>query len=348
MLKSVLTIFAVLVLVVCICATGACAPQVAVQAPAEFFAKNTVNLLCISAVGGGTDIDARFFAKYWPDATGGGKMINSNEDGIAGANSVYTAKPEGLLLGFVGPSSSMYVPTMYKDAALKVDIEKVSWFGSYGTVPQVLFLGKHMAAKSIEELKQAKGVKLGSYAPTAGFAQSAAVAADILGLDIKIICGYANTAEMSVAIGRKEIDGYVAGAQSYATEAKKGFFNEPLVVLDSQKTEWYPNVPTITSLAKLSSTQEKLVRMLADTVEQGKAFFGPPGMPADKLKYLRDTYAKLVNSEAFVKEIKATRYPVWEKPLTGEEVAKKAAFVKSITKDDLDNLAKLVNKYLPK
>lgn len=343
-----LKILVFLLLGICISVGGACAPAAQQVSAADFYKNNAVNLLCISAVGGGTDIDARFFAKYWTDATGGGKMINSNEDGISGSNSLYAAKPDGLTLGFVGPSSAMYVPTMRKDPALKADVGKINWFGAYASVPQVVFLGKHMNIKSIQELKQVKGVKLGAYAPTSGFAQSAAVAADVLGLDVKIVCGYAVTSEMTVAVGRKEIDGYVAGAQAYRTEAKKGFFGEPLVVMDFQKTEWYPDVPTITSLAKLTPTQEKMLRILVDTVEQGKAFFGPPGMTADRVKYVSDTFAKIVNDAAFVKTIKETRYPVWDKPLTGEEVAKKASFVKSLTKDDLDNLAKLVAKYLPK
>lgn len=320
------------------------APQVS---PADFYKKETVTLVCPYGAGGGADLDARLFAARWGAITGG-TMVNINKTaggGVEGANYIYESKPDGLTLGHGGPSSAMYVPTLSNSKALKADITKVNWFGAFAPAVFVLVVGKHVNANNIDELKQLKGLKFGATAATSSFAQAGAIVADIFNIDMKLVTGYANPMEINIAAGKKEVDATLMETFAFYLESKKGFLKEnPFLVVDFGKTDWYPNVKPISELAKLSAAQEKLINLLILSSGQGKAFFGPPGIAADKVAFLRDAWNKTMANKAFVTQMQEMRYPVWEKPLTGEEVAKKAAQVVEL-KASYGDLTELVKKY---
>ncbi len=326
----------------------ACAPGKSNVPADQFYKESQVTLVCPYKAGGGADLDARLFAARWSPNTGGGTMININREaggGIEGANYVYQAKPDGLTLGHGGPSSSMYVPTLTNDPALKVDITKVNWFGALAPTQFVLAVGNHINANNIDELKQIKGLKFGTFSPSSGFAQAAAIVADVFKLDMKLVTGYTNVTEMNVAIGKKELDAMVIETQAYSLEAKKGFLKPPFFVVDFVMTDWYPDIKPITEIAKLTPDQEKLLTLLTSSSGQGKAFYGPPGMSADKVRFCRDTWNKIMEDKTFLKNAKTLRYPVWVTPWTGEEVAKKAANVMAL-KESYGVLLDLVNSYV--
>lgn len=349
-LKRYSTLFTKILLfatLVIIFALSACAPEKPQVSPADFYKKEVVTLVCPYAAGGGADLDARLFAARWGEITGG-TMVNVNKSaggGIEGANYIYESKPDGLTLGHGGPSSAMYVPTLSNDKALKADITKVNWFGAFAPAQFVLVVGKHVTANNIDELKQLKGLKFGATAATSSFAQAAAIVADVFNIDMKLVTGFGNPAEINIAAGKKEVDATLMETFAFYLEEKKGFLKPPFLVVDSNKTDWYPNVEPISKIAKLTPDQEKMINLLLLSSGQGKAFFGPPGMPPDQVKFLRDAWNKTMANNAFVKQMKEMRYPVWEKPLTGEEVAKKATAVVEL-KTSYGALAELVKKYM--
>jgi len=56
--------------------------------------------------------------------------------------------------------------------------------------------------------------------------------------------------------------------------------------------------------------------------DMGRPMFAPPGMPADRLKTLRDAFAKTMQDEQFRAEVKKRGYEF--DPVTGEELEKLA------------------------
>ena len=121
------------VLIIGVFAASACAPKAESVSAADFYTKNTVTLVSPYGAGGGADLDARMFAAYWPETTGGLPIVSENRvagGGIEGANYVYSAKPDGLILGHGGPSTAIYVPWLWEDPAVKFDITKFTWLGA--------------------------------------------------------------------------------------------------------------------------------------------------------------------------------------------------------------------------
>jgi tripartite-type tricarboxylate transporter receptor subunit TctC len=326
--------------------SSACAPEKPQISPDVLYKNEVVNLVCPYGAGGGADLDARIFAARWGEITGG-TMVNINKPaagGIEGANLIYTSKPDGLNLGHGGPSSCMYIPTLTNDPALKVDVTKVNWFGALYPEQYVFAVGKHISANTIEELQQLKGLRFGAMGLGTTHAQAASIAANIFKLDMKLVTGYGSPSEVVIAIGKKEVDGITLGAQAFRTEEKKGFLKTPFSILDFKKSAYYPNVKSAAELTKLTPEQEELLNLYNVSGTAGKAFFGPPGIPADRVKFLRDAFDKTMANKAFVKQMQELRYPVWEQPLTGAEVEAQAAKVLELKKS-YATLTELTKKY---
>ena len=121
-------------------------------------------------------------------------------------------------------------------------------------------------------------------------------------------------------------------------------FTKPFCSLTFERTEWFPDTPAITELVQLTPEQEDMIRFVQALVA-GKSFYAPPGVPADKLTYLRRTFDKITSNKAFVKQAR-TRWPIWSKPLTGEELQESVGKVLGMPPEKIEAVRNLFAKYI--
>jgi tripartite-type tricarboxylate transporter receptor subunit TctC len=76
--------------------------------------------------------------------------------------------------------------------------------------------------------------------------------------------------------------------------------------------------------------------------DMGRPMFGPPGLPADRLKILRDAYARTMNDEQFRAEVKKRNYEF--DPVSGEELQKLAKELTSQPPEVIERLKKVLGK----
>jgi len=74
--------------------------------------------------------------------------------------------------------------------------------------------------------------------------------------------------------------------------------------------------------------------------DMGRPMFGPPGMPADRLKMLRQAFAKTMQDEQFRAEVKKRNYEF--DPVGGEELDKLAKDVIAQPPEVIDRLKKVL------
>jgi tripartite-type tricarboxylate transporter receptor subunit TctC len=75
--------------------------------------------------------------------------------------------------------------------------------------------------------------------------------------------------------------------------------------------------------------------------DMGRPMFGPPGIPADRLKILRDAFAKTMQDEQFRAEVKKRNYEF--DPVGGEELEKLAKDVTAQPPEVIERLKKLLS-----
>ncbi|HSK30512.1 MAG TPA: hypothetical protein VLA17_11170, partial [Candidatus Limnocylindria bacterium] len=101
---------------------------------------------------------------------------------------------------------------------------------------------------------------------------------------------------------------------------KKGF-DRHLVQAGRKRDPRLPEVPTIYELMDQYKTAE-VGRRFADVLlagdELGRPMVAPPGVPADRVKILRDAYSMALKDSDLIAEVKKSRLDM--EPSTGEEI----------------------------
>ena len=300
-------------------------PTAEAQSEESFFKGKTIRFIAGSTPGGGTDalvrLQARYFGKHIP---GNPRIIAVNMPGAGGlvaANFLYNrARPDGLTV------SSMNTGLVYRIATggrgVKFKLDKFNWLGQGAMEGNMLYLRTDRPFSSFEAIKKAgRKPKLGSRSRAHTANVIPRVIEQILdGVKFEVIIGYPGTAEILLDIERGALDGRSHSIGSLlATRGDwiKSGFVKALVVSSPKRDPRIPDVPTLEELAP----KDKKHILEAVYAVQGRAYAMPPGIPAKRVKILRDAYESMHKDPAFVQE---GRKMGWNIELArGEELQRK-------------------------
>lgn len=326
--------------------SSACAPAKPEAVSVEdFYKNNTVTIIANGSIGGGTDFGARLFSTYWAEVTGGPAMpvrVMPGGGGIEGLNYVYNADPDGLTIGTTHHPSDLAVPQLLGVTGPDFDPRDLGYLGFFGGDPYTFFIPADSTAETLDDLKKEGKIICGA-ADVGGMPSVAVtVAIEILGLEADVVHGY-ETVEMGLAMKRGEIMGCALEASTGGEMVDKGFL-KPFCAMTFERTDWFPDTPSIAELVDLTPEREDMI-MFIEAMIAGKSFYAPPGVSADKLTYMRNAFEQIMSHEAFVKYAK-TRWPIWVQPLTGEELQADVTRVLSMSPEKVDAVRALFEQYI--
>ena len=131
---------------------------------------------------------------------------------------------------------------------------------------------------------------------------------DALSMPIEVIHGYDSSKEIDMGILRKEVEGTWG---SYSSRAKRVKNGEQIIILQSGRKRHpkLPDVPTWFDMAK-TEKGKRLLTVLEASHGVGRPVAAPPGIPADRLEFLRQAFEKAAHDEDFLKAIKKAKKPV--------------------------------------
>ena len=324
------------------------APSQASPAVADFFKQNQVNVVVGFAAGGGTDYAARLVANFWTNVTGGSAIVKNmpGGGGIVASNFIYKAKPDGITIGLAPFGSCLMGPALFKSEGMDFDVTKFNYIGTYGDEPYTLAIGKDLPYNTPIDLQKAKGLKLGADAKFGGPPLGCVLAIHILGLPEAVVIygSWKSTPEIALSAAKGEISGYCYNSSAVAADVEKGFV-KPIVNIGYLKSQAFPNTPALSEVVKLTPENEKLMKIYNGAFKAGKVVIAPPGMPDDKMQYLRDAFDRMMKLEEFQKEVKA-RYKAFEPPVSGKDTAALIKDMAATSADDVAKLQQLADKYM--
>ena len=266
------------------------------QTYAEDYPSKDIRLVIGGKPGGGYDTYARAIGRYMK------KYLPGAEHKIA-ITMVYNSKPDGYTIG-MPMMPGLYFPQMFEEQ--KYDMTKVTWLVTILKEPRVIAIAPNSKFKTLQDLQQAESVRV----PIVGFS-SVILANEKLGINAKYISGHNNSKEAVLAALRGDAD-----AVGFSFGSLRKFFTKkqliPVAVVGSEKR--IPAIPDVPTLAELGHPD--LNKMLGTY----RVLAGPPNLPADRTKYLRDTIWKTLNDAEFVAWSKQAKRPV--EALDGEATAK--------------------------
>ena len=279
----------------------------------SFFQGKTVTILESSAPGGVGSMRTKavvpFLQKYIP---GNPTIVMQYMDGGGGrkaANHMYqSVRPDGLTIGRM--STPFVMHPILGESGVLYDIDKVSYLGtSYSGGYHVFFTRKEAGLDSLEKLRAASGLKIGSQSVGHLIYISGRMFAYLMGLkQPKFVTGYTSP-ELDVSIEQGEIDTRSTVADALLHEkpqwVEKGLMHfHSLIEIPKGRKHSHPRfaeLPDIESFAK-SPIERKLVALYRAFVGSGNPFILPPGTPKERVQILQDAMRKTYRDAEFHKE----------------------------------------------
>jgi tripartite-type tricarboxylate transporter receptor subunit TctC len=304
-----------------------------------FYEGKTIKLIVATRPGGGYDSYGRLLAttmeKYLPGST----IIVKNIPGaghIIGTNKLYVSKPDGLTFGIF--NKGLITAQLVEMQGIKCDLTKMSWLGTPATEPRVWMIGTNSPFKSLADIQNSSETCILSSAGIGSGAHTdALLITKILGLkNIKVVPGFQGT-EGEMAMMRGEVHGQIGCTDSILRMTKTGD-GVPILMIANKRLDAYPDVPTLYEVAP--KEQKALVDLMVTQALISRPFAGPPGIPAERLKILRDAFEKSWRDPKLVADAEKMGRPI--EFVGGEEVADIIKSALDQPKEVVDFLKKII------
>jgi len=324
------------------------------EAQSDFYKGKQIKIVVGASAGAASDLYARVVAQHLPkQILGKPEAIVQNMPGggsMTAANYVYSvAKPDGLTLGAV--TSPIYFAQLLGRKEVQFDWAKFTWIGTPEENDELLFIRSDQPYKTLLDLRKAaeaprcgaSGVgSTGYYIPK--------LLEEVFGLKINMVTGYPGAADVDIAVEKNEIHcrgttiSAFFGREPGKTWAKNGFVRF-LVQTGDQRNHRLPDTPTIWELMdqeKGMDAKKRLARVVLGPGAFGRPILATPGIPAERVKLLREAYANMMKDPEFVAEAKKRQ---WElAPVSGERLEALAKEVIHQPPDIVERMKKIMGE----
>ena len=270
----------------------AIATTLAIPGAVAKYPEKTITFIIPYKPGGGFDTYVRALAPIMEKRLGV-TVVPKNIPGAGGrkgATHLYKSKPDGYRISIMNLPGKAIAAIQGKKG-VGYDIRKFTWLGQIASDSYVIAVAGKSKIKSIADLK-----KLGRVIKTAGTGKGATsyvvsqIAANILGLKVKLVTGYKGSSGMSIAVIRGDTEIAFFAYRSYSKFAKSGDLRA-IAALDEKGAAM---------LGKPGLSKLRIHRLVA----------APPGLPSGIKKTLEDALFASINDAGFKKWAKKARRPL--------------------------------------
>jgi tripartite-type tricarboxylate transporter receptor subunit TctC len=314
--------------VVPICAmlalTACCGPGLA-DPVEDFYRGRTVALVIGYSVAGGYDTYARVVARHLGRHIPGNPTVQpQNMEGagsLRAANYLFNAAPkDGSVIGMF--SRGMAMEPLIGASTTRFDSRKFGWIGS-GTNEVSTCVTWHDSAVKTWADALAKNFTVGGEGSASDPDIFSTVVHNVFGVKLRLVSGYPGSAEVALAIERREVDGRCGWSYSSLKQQRPEWIERKqvniLVQLALAKTPELPDVPLVTEFAT-TDRQRQILRLVFSRQAMARPFVAPPGIPAERKQALRVAFDETMADPEFLAEAKARGLEV--NPVSGAEIDK--------------------------
>ena len=325
-----------------------------VFAQEPFYKGKTVTIVVGTKAGDVYDLYARLMAQHMPKyIPGNPNIIVQNMPGAASlitANHVNNvAKPDGLTIGAI--YNALYFDQLIGRTEVKFDWSKFGWIGSPVTSNHLLYMRADSPYKTMDDVRKAsEPPKCGATGTTSTAYWVPKLLEDVIGTKFNVVMGYQAGQDIDLAVERGEV---VCRAFTitafFAREPfhtwRKNAFVRVIFQTGKKRDPKLPDAPTIHELMnryKATEGGRRLATLTLAAGDFGRPYIVPPGTPADRLKILREAFAKVVNSPDVKGDAEKKKLQI--DPTSGEELETLAKEVISQPPETVQRMKKMLGK----
>jgi tripartite-type tricarboxylate transporter receptor subunit TctC len=304
------------------------------QSVEDFYRGKRLTLTVGYGPGGGYDVFARLLARHLGRfLPGNPAVIVQNMPGagsLIAANYLYTIAPkDGTAFGLIARDMPL-LGLMGHNPNVQFDPRKFTWLGSssdFSDDAYVMIVRSDAPVQSIADMRRPGGpaIVLGGTADGATGGDVPRILQAALGLNMKLVLGYRDSAAVFLAMERGEVAGRttdLSAIRSTRPDWLKPNSGYHLLVQYARRTRHpnYPDVPTARELATTEAGRALIEFTETPLLTMARPFVAPPGIPQDRAAALQQAFLAAHRDPDYLAE--AAKLGVHVSPVGAQEVVK--------------------------
>jgi tripartite-type tricarboxylate transporter receptor subunit TctC len=296
------------------------------QSVADFYRGKTITCFIGYGVGGGYDLFARTISRHMSRHIPGNPAIMPvNMPGasslVLGNHLAKRAPRDGTAIGAV--NSALLFDTLFAGAESKAQFSgpEMTMLGNAVSSAAVLIAWHTTGIMTIDDLRR-KPLVIGAPSRTGDTYLLPLSIKNILGLDnLKIITGYPGTREIAIALERGELTGRVWDMEGLKATRPDWLRDGSINIIAQLAPGKMPEVPASVPLVKdfvASNDDRKVLDLIFVSTILARPYIAPPGIPADRVKALREAFMATMKDPEFLAEVGKLQLNI--SPTAGEEM----------------------------
>jgi tripartite-type tricarboxylate transporter receptor subunit TctC len=240
---------------------------------------------------------------------------------VLGNHLAKRAPRDGTAIGAV--NSALLFDTLFAGAESKAQFHgpEMTMLGNAVSSAAVLIAWHTTGIKTINDLRQ-KPLVIGAVSRSGDTYLLPLSIKNTLGLDnLRIITGYPGTREIAIALERGELTGRVWDMEGLKATRADWIRDGTINIVAQLAPRKMPEVPASVPLVKdfvASEDDKKVLDVIFVSTILARPYIAPPGVPADRVKALREAFMATMKDPEFLTEIGKLQINI--DPTPGEEM----------------------------
>ena len=291
----------------------------------EFYRGKSIDLYVGFSAGGGYDVYARLLARHMGrHIPGSPSIVVKTMEGAGSvrlANWLYAIAPkDGTVFGSFARGVPLD-PLFGNPGPQFRDGSAFSYIGSANSEVSVCGVLPSSGVRQFADLFE-KDLVVGGFGAGTESEQHVKLSNAVLGTRFKLVKGYPGGNDVTLAMARGEVQGRCGWSWTSirASEQMAQVKNGSLLIIVQNSVVKHadlPDTPLVTDFVK-TETQRQMLSLVLSPQKLGRPFFGPAGIPADRLAALQKAFSETMVDDQFLKEAESMQLEI--SPITGGEM----------------------------
>src|SRR5580692_4979002 len=283
----------------------ASASAFAQQPVADFYRGKQIQIIVGSTAGGGYDAYARLISRHFSEhMPGNPEVIVQNMPGAGSGKATgyisSVAPKDGTAMAAVFPGALL--DPLIGDVNVQHDPNKLVYVGNANSDVYICFLRSDAPAKTFQDTFSNE-IILGASNAGGTTRDLPAMMNNMLGTKFRVVSGYAGSKEITLAIERDEVHGACGiGWTGLPTMHPDWFAKKLMNVVVQIDVKGHADlnkmgVPLAAQFAKTCEDRQ-VIELIESQGQFGRPYFGPPGVPPERVAALRKAFVDTFNDPA--------------------------------------------------
>ena len=276
------------------------------QDAATFYKGKSIKWIVPYKPGGGYDEYSRLLAPYMEKYTGARiDIVNlPGAGGMKGANEIFNSPADGLTVGIIN-GSAMVTNELSEIEGATYKVADYNFLGRVVADLRVLVMGTNSPYKSFADVMVSKDdVVLGATGLGGSTYVDAVITGPAFGIKQRVVHGFNSSSDVRQALLRGDIAGMWGSLGSALQGVADG---DHVIVVQSarERSPALPDVPSIFEFVDKMGNADEVRKILVawDALNAvGRPVAAPPGVPADRVAFLREAFRKSITDPEFVEK----------------------------------------------